>query len=98
MNAVRKRQRRGETSTAQDPGAPPDPPSSALEYENLYRGLEALDGEEGRVIRMKHFDDLTFQEIGTRLRLSSNTAKTIYYRGMRRLGEHLRRGSGEAAS
>lgn len=96
MNAMRKRQRRGETTGVEEPGSARDQPPRALEYESLYRGLLALDGAEQRVIRLKHFDELTFEEIGTRLELSSNTAKTIYYRGMKRLGEHLRRSAEEA--
>ena len=98
MNAMRKRQRRGEMRSVVEPGTAQDAPPRALEYEGLYRSLEALDGTEGRVIRLKHFDELTFDEIGTRLQVSSNTAKTIYYRGMKRLGEHMRRSSEEVAS
>jgi DNA-directed RNA polymerase specialized sigma24 family protein len=37
------------------------------------------------VIRAKHFDGLTFDEIGARLGIPSNTAKTHYYRGIERM-------------
>lgn len=61
------------------------------EAETLYPALEELDVAQADVIRLKHFDDLTFAEIATRLGLSSNTAKTRYYRGLQRLRGILRR-------
>lgn len=93
MNALRKRQRRGETLAVEEQGSEPAP--HPIEYEHLYRGLQALSEREASVIHLKHFDELTFEELGERLDLSPNTAKTLYYRGMRRLAEHLRRQAGE---
>ena len=76
----------GRGVSSQGPGAlEPD------EAETLYPALEELDVLQADVIRLKHFEDLTFSEIATRLGLSSNTAKTRYYRGLQRLRGILRR-------
>jgi RNA polymerase sigma-70 factor, ECF subfamily len=97
MNAVRKGWRRQAQDLLEEQSiAGPPAPASALEYDELHRGLERLEERETRVIRLKYFDELTFDEIGTRLGISPNTVKTCFYRGMRRLEELLRQGSEEA--
>ena len=55
------------------------------DVERLQAGLARLEEQEQRVIRLKYFDDLTFEEIGARTGISVNTLKTRFYRGMRRL-------------
>ncbi|QDU68638.1 RNA polymerase sigma factor [Engelhardtia mirabilis] len=52
-------------------------------------GLATLTDSEREVVRMKHFDDLTFESIGERLGCSPNTAKTRYYRGLTKLQEFM---------
>lgn len=47
--------------------------------------LRRLGGIEADVIRLKHFEDLTFDQIGLRLDIPANTAKSHYYRGLQRL-------------
>ena len=42
------------------------------------------------MIWLKHFEELTFESIGHYLGLSENTAKTRYYRGLRRMQGLLR--------
>jgi RNA polymerase sigma-70 factor, ECF subfamily len=69
-----------------------DSASAHDDAEELYPALEAIDPEQGEVIRLKHFDDLTFPQIAERLGASANTAKTRYYRGLQRLREILLRG------
>ena len=64
-------------------------PSQALEYEHLYVMLDKLGPPASDIIRLKHLEDLSFDEIGERMGTSPNTAKTRYYRGMRRLREML---------
>lgn len=73
--------------SAHEPLAPA--PRLALDDERLAEGLEALDSEVGAVVRLKHYEDLTFEAIGARLGISSNTAKTRYYRGLRKLRAEL---------
>ena len=88
MNGVRRRRRRHEM---EEPAGESDPstghaqPDDPWRYEELYRGLERLDPTEAEVVQMKHFDDLTFDEIGVALAISPNTAKTRYYRGLEQL-------------
>jgi DNA-directed RNA polymerase specialized sigma24 family protein len=62
-----------------------------LDFEHVYRGLAQIDPVQECVIRLKHFEHLTFEEIATRLGGNSNTAKTHYYRGLVRLRELLGR-------
>jgi len=72
----------------EDPGPGPvdeSVPSDPLELERLYRSLDRLDDSVAEVIRLHHFDDLTFEETARRLGVPTNTAKTRYYRGLRRL-------------
>ncbi len=60
------------------------------ECEDIYRGFEILEAQEVNVIRLKHFDELTFDEVAARLEISANTAKTRYYRGLSKLHDFLR--------
>ncbi len=63
---------------------------SALDYEHVYQALSKLDEDEAAVVSRKHFEDLSFTEIGEHLGISANTAKTRYYRGLLKLREQLR--------
>lgn len=92
-NAVRKVQRRARvlmlaTSSFSDT-APVA--SSALDHEELQALFTRLEEDEARMIRLKCYEGLTFDEIGGRLGISANTAKTCYYRGIRRLAAGLGR-------
>ena len=48
-----------------------------------------LEPDEQEVVRMKHYDDATFEEIGRLTKVSANTAKTRYYRALLKLRDHL---------
>ena len=50
------------------------------------------------MVRMKHFERRTFQEIARVLRFSPSTAKTYYYRGIARMKELLDTEEGREAS
>ncbi|MEQ8763865.1 MAG: RNA polymerase sigma factor [Planctomycetota bacterium] len=63
----------------------------SLEVEEVERQLDHIGRPDSEVIRMKHYRDLTFREIGQRLRLSPNTAKAFYYRGLDKLRRRMRR-------
>lgn len=85
-NGLRRQTRqRGEaTAVVTQAGAPdhaaldPDP----WAYEEVHEGLGRIGREEAQIIRLKHFAGQTFDDIGRRLSLSSNTVKTRYYRGL----------------
>ncbi|MCP3919743.1 MAG: sigma-70 family RNA polymerase sigma factor [bacterium] len=55
------------------------------EVARVYAGLARLGRGERRVIELKLLEDLTFEEIATRLGRSPNTLKAQYYRGLRKL-------------
>lgn len=54
-------------------------------FEEVHEGLLRIGREEARVIRLKHFEGRTFEEIGRTLGLSTNTVKARYYRGLEEL-------------
>ncbi|MCP3919532.1 MAG: RNA polymerase sigma factor [bacterium] len=74
--------------------APAEP--SHGEYEDVYLGLERLGPPEADIIRLKHLEELTFEEIAQRMGDSPNTVKTRYYRGLARLRDLLPARSEEA--
>lgn len=92
-NALRKKRRRLERLTPE--GVPAIEPESESEeprdYGDVHAVLERLDPVSARVIRFKHFEALTFEEIGRRMRLSPNTVKARYYRGLTEMRPLLRR-------
>lgn len=64
--------------------------------ELVHRSLDDLDADRARIVRLKHFEDLTFEQIAERLDISPNTAKTHYYRALRVLRDFFsRRGNKE---
>jgi RNA polymerase sigma-70 factor (ECF subfamily) len=85
--------------SAPEPSAEANARVDAAEAERLYRALARLDEDSADVIRLKHLEACTFEEIGARLAVPTNTAKTRYYRGMERLRRILRdpRGPGGPA-
>lgn len=89
MNGIRRKRKQpmlvGDATRELAPREQPDPACPAWEYEDLHQGLEKIDANEAAVIRMKYFDDLTFDQIAERLDVSQGTAKTRFYRGIVKL-------------
>lgn len=56
-----------------------------LDDELVHDALDRVPADEARILRLKHFEDLSFPQIGERLGISPNTAKTRHYRGLDRL-------------
>ena len=85
MNAYRK-YRRERPVADDDDGlrmsieAPARP--DLAEVEEIEREVEKLDPPMPEIMRLKHHQGLTFRDIGVRLDLSPNSAKTYYYRGI----------------
>ena len=48
-------------------------------FDEIHRALDQLEPRARRVIELKHFEGLTFVEIGARLATSPNTVKGWYY-------------------
>ncbi len=100
MNALRRNTRRPAPFEVDGEDAEPDAAGTAVRGEgpegldpldatHVHAALERLSEAEKEVIRMKQFDDLTFDEIAARTGISVNTAKTRYYRGLVRLRDLL---------
>lgn len=66
-------------------------------FEEVHDGLRRIGRDEARVIRLKHFEGRTFEEIGQALGLSPNTVKARYYRGLEELRPLLQEGPDEGA-
>ena len=65
--------------------AAPPPALDRMDSEKLYQAIRELDGDERVVVSLKHFDALSFTQIGEQLSLSPNTVKTRYYRALLKL-------------
>jgi len=92
MNAIRSKSRQpklAEDEALERPSVEPSPASGAVEYEHVYVCLSLLEHTQATVIRLKHFGQLTFDEIASSLSMSPNSAKTMYYRGLGRLRQLL---------
>jgi RNA polymerase sigma-70 factor (ECF subfamily) len=83
MNRLRRRFHRPRTLPLEAAQAVPDRPRP--DYGFVYRALAAVGPPEEDVLRLKHFEQLTFQEIGGLLGISPSTAKSRYYHGLERL-------------
>jgi RNA polymerase sigma-70 factor, ECF subfamily len=59
--------------------------ASEVEFEHVHLCIDLLEPAQASVIRLKHFELSTFEQIGVTLDLSPNTVKTLYYRGLQRL-------------
>jgi RNA polymerase sigma factor (sigma-70 family) len=90
LNAVRRRGRERRRTEEWVDDAAGDSGSTHHTHDDVHHCLEQLGGVEAEAIRSKHFDMLTFEEIGERLALPANTVKTRYYRGLARLADKLR--------
>jgi len=92
MNGFRDKRRKSERRAGEDVERVPAPPSGDLDperYSRLEAALDELGSPEGDVVRLKHFEQLTFREIAERLDISANTVKSQYYRGIQRLKSML---------
>jgi len=63
--------------------------SSLHDDDRVYGSLRRLEIRQADVIRLKHFEALTFEEIALAQSIPVNTAKSLYYRGLNRLRELL---------
>jgi RNA polymerase sigma-70 factor (ECF subfamily) len=65
--------------------AQPEPSEPEIDPIVLHEGLERVGSPGADVIRMRHFDELSFDEIAHHLGEPANTVKARYYRGLERL-------------
>jgi RNA polymerase sigma factor (sigma-70 family) len=83
----------------EDPWSHPEPtPEESSPYrsdfdrKDLAEGLALLTRGAAEVIRLRHFEEQSFEEIARSLDVPLNTVKARYYRGLARLKEVLERG------
>lgn len=79
----------GYDAAVRDLAAPEE--SRPVAFEAVEIGLRDVGASEAEVIRLKHFEGKTFREIGEQLEISTNTAKTQYYRGLDLLRRRVQR-------
>ncbi len=65
------------------------------EFEGVQRILDRLEPEIADLIRLKLYEQWSFEELAERFGASSNTLKARYYRGLTRLGTLLEPGREE---
>lgn len=94
MNAVRRKRRLPRPTedalerrdrTADEASAP----GRAERFDDVHHALDRIQGSEADVIRLKHFEDLTFDRIGRLVGCPSSTVKARYYRGIASLERML---------
>jgi RNA polymerase sigma-70 factor (ECF subfamily) len=94
MNALRRHTRRRGSSTdvhEHDPAAEAAPDAYAsLDLVPLRGALVELSRPEQEVVRMRHFEELSYLEIAAALALPLNTVKSHYHRALLRLRDRLR--------
>jgi len=67
----------------------PSPERDILQYERMDRALLSLDPTSREIVRQRHYEDRTFEEIAGILDIPRNTVKTRYYRGLIKLRKLL---------
>ncbi len=75
-----------------DPSSRESPAGQAARADDLHRVaeyLEHLPEEHRRVIELRHFEDLAFEEIGQRMGRSANAVQLLHARALVRLGKLL---------
>ncbi len=92
MNFLRTRGRRQRTVSVEMDSFPnPDRHGEGdlPSEEELEVALQEVGPPDEEVVRMKHFEGLSFEELAVALGIPSATAKTRYYRGLKRLHQKL---------
>ncbi len=90
-NRLRRRSRSPEKPLSLEDEELVDPQHrKQLDHDEVYQALDRVGGEEAVVVRLKHFEQMSFSEIGVRLQIATATAKSRYYRAMKRLEILLR--------
>ena len=99
MNRVRRESRRAVVPIEVEPEIHMEPGyDTAAEIGRIERLIEDLGTPRSEIIQLRHFEELTFEEIGRVLHMPANTAKTHYHRGLARLRQRAEaeRGWGES--
>ncbi len=88
-SSLRARDRRPKDLPFADEGHHDPHVDSNLRFEHIYQALDKIGDRDAKLVRHRHFDRLSFEEIGARLALPASSAKAGYYRALGRLREIL---------
>ncbi len=92
LKAVQTKRRlrlKDETSALDDLASGEERDNSGLDPRELHEALERLEPGNADVVRLRHFEELPFETIATRMKVKLNTVKARYYRSLSRLEEDL---------
>lgn len=96
-NACRKaRKNRTTLDGAPEIGVPHPGLAAVDDAEQLRVVIERLPADDAAVLRLKHYEEQTFEQIGRTLDISPNTAKTRYYRALTCLRGYLQQTHGRS--
>lgn len=83
------RRRPASTELKDSQGPSPDTAGSSLDFEHIHNALGRLSARDAAIIRLKHFEELTFEQIAERLGMPTSSAKADYHRSIDRLRDIL---------
>ncbi len=86
---LRSQRRRPRAHSLDDTGWRGADPASAGDFEHVHAALDRMDERSARIVRHKHFDQWTFQQIARNLSIPESSAKLQYQRAIARLREIL---------
>ncbi|MBI5603485.1 MAG: sigma-70 family RNA polymerase sigma factor [Deltaproteobacteria bacterium] len=78
-----------------NPGSPEEIAGQKEIIDQVKKALDKLDEAEKEIVILKHYQELTFQQIAVRLGIPENTAKTNFYRTLEKLARTLQSLRGE---
>jgi RNA polymerase sigma-70 factor (ECF subfamily) len=89
MNAIRRARRGASSATDLAAGLPEGLDDGGVRrtmvFDQVYHALGQLEQDDQQMIRLRHFEELTFDAIAAQLRLAAGTIKSRYYRALSRL-------------
>ena len=86
---LRSQRRRPVSAELSESQGSPDASRTSLDFEHVHDALERLPARDAAIIRLKHFEELTFEQIARRLAMPQSSAKADYHRAIERLRELL---------
>jgi RNA polymerase sigma-70 factor (ECF subfamily) len=86
---LRSQRRRPASAELSETQGSPDAPRTSLDFDHVHGALERLPARDATIIRLKHFEELTFEQIAQRLAMPPSSAKADYHRAIERLRELL---------